>query len=167
MPLYNVNEFSIANYVIPRAKNLYNVQQLCAIIAILEGFSLKEYNQHLCSYTSYFKHSNTSVYLLSIMQETKTDVTPISTRDFIKYAGFKDNKFVVINYPKLPDHKLDNVMSKINTMPNLIASVIRPYLKTKDHVSTDFLSEMPSLKDQDLIKLYENFNNKEQNNAYR
>ena len=167
MPLYNVNGFSIANYVIKRAKNLYNVQQLCAIIAILEGFSLKEYNQHLCSYTSYFKHSNTSVYLLSIMQETKTDVTPISTRDFIKYAGFKDNKFVVINYPKLPDHKLDNVMNKINTMPNLIASVIRPYLKTKDHVSTDFLSEMPSLKDQDLIKLYENFNNKEQNNAYR
>lgn len=167
MSLYNVNEFSIANYVITRAKNLYNVQQLCAIIAILEGFSLKEYNQHLCSYTSYFKHSNTSVYLLSIIQETKTDVTPISTRDFIKYAGFKDNKFVVINYPKLTDHKLDNVMSKINTMPNLIVSIIRPYLKTKDHVSTDFLSEMPSLKDQDLIKLYENFNDKEYNNVYR
>lgn len=166
MPLYNVNEFSIANYVIKRAKNLYNTQQLCAIIAILEGFSLKEYNQHLCSYTSYFKRSNTSVYLLSIIQETKTDVTPISTRDFIKYAGFKDNKFVVINYPTLPDHKLDNVMSKINTMPNLIASVIRPYLKTKGHVSTDFLSEMPSLKDQDLIKLYKNFNDKESNNAY-
>lgn len=167
MPLYNENEFSIANYVITRAKNLYNVQQLCAIIAILEGFSLKEYNQHLCSYTSYFKHSNTSVYLLSIMQETKTDVTPISTRDFIKYAGFKDNKFVVEYYPKLPDHKLDSVISKINTMPNLIVSVIRPYLKTKDHVSTDFLNEMPQLKDQDLIKLYENFNDKEQNNAYR
>ena len=75
MPLYNVNEFSIANYVIKRAKNLYNTQQLCTIIAILEGFSLKEYNQHLCSYTSYFKRSNTSVYLLSIIQETKTDVT--------------------------------------------------------------------------------------------
>lgn len=167
MPLYNVNEFSIANYVIKRAKNLYNVQQLCAIIAILEGFSLKEYNQHLCSYTSYFRYSNTSVYLLSIIQKTKTDITPISTRDFIKYAGFKDNKFVVINYPKLTDHKLDNVMSKINTMPNLIVSIIRPYLKTKDHVSTDFLSEMPSLKDQDLIKLYENFNDKEYNNVYR
>lgn len=166
MPLYNVNEFSIANYVITRAKNLYNVQQLCAIIAILEGFSLKEYNQHLCSYTSYFRYSNTSVYLLSIIQETKTDITPISTRDFIKYAGFKDNKFVVINYPKLPDHKLDNVMRKINTMPSLIASIIRPYLKTKDHVSTDFLSEMPSLKDQDLIKLYENFNDKEYNHVY-
>ena len=166
MPLYNVNEFSIANYAIKRAKNLYNVQQLCAIIAILEGFSLKEYNQHLCSYTSYFKRSNTSVYLLSIMQETKTDVTPISTRDFIKYAGFKDNKFVVEYYPKLPDHKLDSVMSKINTMPSLIASVIRPYLKTKDHVSTDFLNEMPQLKDQDLIKLYENFNDKEDNHVY-
>lgn len=161
MPLYNVNEFSIANYVIKRAKNLYNVQQLCAIIAILEGFSLKEYNQHLCSYTSYFKHSNTSVYLLSIMQETKTDVTPVNMRDFIKYAGFKDNKFVVVEYPKLSDHKLDNMMSKINTIPSLIASIIRPYLKTKDHVSTDFLSEMPNLKDQDLIKLYEIFNNKE------
>ena len=166
MPLYNVNEFSIANYVIARAKNLYTAQQLCAIIAILEGFSLKEYNQHLCSYTSYFKRSNTSVYLLSIIQETKTDVTPISTRDFIKYAGFKDNKFVVEYYPKLPDHKLDSMMSKINTMPNLIASVIRPYLKTKGHVSTDFLNEMPQLKDQDLIKLYEIFNDKEQNNAY-
>ena len=161
MPLYNVNEFSIANYVITRAKNLYSVQQLCAIIAILEGFSLKEYNQHLCSYTSYFRYSNTSVYLLSIMQETKTDVMPISTRDFIKYAGFKDNKFVVEYYPKLPDHKLDSMMSKINTMPNLIASVIRPYLKTKGHVSTDFLNEMTQLKDQDLIKLYKIFNNKE------
>lgn len=161
MPLYNVNEFSIANYVIKRAKNLYSVQQLCAIIAILEGFSLKKYDQHLCSYTSYFKHSNTSVYLLGIMQETKTDVTPISTRDFIKYAGFKDNKFVVEYYPKLPDHKLDNVMRKINTTPSLIASIIRPYLKTKDHVSTDFLNEMPNLKDQDLINLYELFNNKE------
>lgn len=166
MPLYNVNEFSIANYAIKRAKNLYNVQQLCAIIAILEGFSLKEYNQPLCSYTSYFTHSNTSVYLLSIIQETKTDVTPISTRDFIKYAGFKDNKFVVVEYPKLPDHKLDNVMSKINTIPSLIASIIRPYLKTKGHVSTDFLNEMPNLKDQDLIKLYENFNDKEHNHVY-
>lgn len=166
MPLYNVNEFSIANYVIARAKNLYNVQQLCAIIAILEGFSLKEYNQHLCSYTSYFKRSNTSVYLLSIMQETKTDVTPISTRDFIKYAGFKDNKFVVEYYPKLPDHKLDSVMNKINTMPSLIASISRPYFKTKDHVSTDFLNEMPQLKDQDLINLYENFNDKEDNHVY-
>lgn len=166
MPLYNVNEFSIANYVITRAKNLYNVQQLCAIIAILEGFSLKEYNQHLCSYTSYFRYSNTSVYLLSIIQETKTDITPISTRDFIKYAGFKDNKFVVINYPKLPDHKLDSVMSKINAMPSLIASIIRPYLKTKDHISTDFLNEMPNVKDQDLIKLYENFNDKEYNHVY-
>lgn len=166
MPLYNVNEFSVANYVIKHAKNLYTAQQLCAIIAILEGFSLKEYSQHLCSYTSYFKRSNTSVYLLSIMQETKTDVTPISTRDFIKYAGFKNNQFVVEYYPKLPDHKLDSVMSKINTMPSLIASIIRPYLKTKDHVSTDFLNEMPNLKDQDLIKLYENFNNKEQNHAY-
>lgn len=166
MPLYNVNEFSVANYVIKRAKNLYNVQQLCAIIAMLEGFSLKEYNQHLCSYTSYFTHSNTSVYLLSIVQETKIDVTPISTRDFIKYAGFKDNKFVVIEYPKLPDHKLDNVMSKINTIPSLIASIIRPYLKTKGHVSTDFLNEMPNLKDQDLIKLYENFNDKEHSHVY-
>lgn len=166
MPLYNVNEFSIANHVIKRAKNLYSVQQLCAIIAILEGFSLKEYNQHLCSYTSYFKRSNTSVYLLNIMQETKTDVTPISTHDFIKYAGFKDNKFVVEYYPKLPDHKLDSVMSKINTMPSLITSIIRPYLKTKDHVSTDFLNEMPQLKDQDLINLYENFNDKEDNHVY-
>lgn len=120
LPLFNANEYSLANFVIARCNKagwpILTVNELNYKMALLEGFSQHYYQRPLVRYDSYFKRIDKYIYL------------PIITKEFKSICSNFDNtgNFHVIKYPKLSTKILNSenaeqVMTDVNDMmTNLI-----------------------------------------------
>lgn len=101
-PLFNVNEYSIANCIINQANHfeisLSNIK-LNSIILLLDGWAQTKYQKQLCQYQQYFLAGQFSVILPKIHQHFKSYLGSINTA--IVDPSFKNGKLIIKHYPKL------------------------------------------------------------------
>lgn len=151
LPLFNANEYSLANFVIASCAKagwpILTVNELNYKMALLEGFSQHYYQRPLVHYNSYFKRIDKYIYLPIITKEFKSICSDF---DEIEHAEFDSaGNFNIIKYPKLSTKILnsenteqimtdisDMMTNLINAGTSFIQKAVRQNQKSTSHIVT-------------------------------